>query len=78
MIKGTISDNETDSGLMIFKIIDGQFMHKDCYVEVLMDDMLYPAYVTTRLKTKNVKIDESKSALNWGVFFFSLLTFCSW
>lgn len=58
--RGTISDNKTDSGLMIFKIIDGQLMHKDCYVEVLMDDMLYPAYATTRLKTKNVKIDESK------------------
>lgn len=45
---------------MIFRIIDGQLMHKDCYVEVLMDDMLYPAYCTTRLKSKNVKIDESK------------------
>lgn len=69
MIRGTISDNEIDSGLMIFKIIDGQFMHKDCYVEVLMDDMLYPAYVTTRLKTKNVKIDESKLTLDWCFFF---------
>lgn len=78
MIRGTISDKETDSGLMIFKIIDGQFMHKDCYVEVLMDDMLYPAYATTRLKSKNVKIDESKLALNWGVFFPLLLTFDSW
>lgn len=45
---------------MIFRIIDAQLTHKDCYVEVLMDDMLYPAYSTTRIKAKNVKIDESK------------------
>lgn len=60
MAEGILSDNEADSGLMVFNIIDAQLMHKDCYVEVLMDDMLYPAYATTRLKTKNVKISESK------------------
>ncbi|KAI5851685.1 C2 domain-containing protein [Morchella snyderi] len=47
-----------DSGLLIFKIIEGQLAHKDCYIEVLMDDMLYPAYATTRIKAKKVKIDE--------------------
>ncbi|RPB03096.1 tricalbin [Choiromyces venosus 120613-1] len=47
-----------DSGLLIFKIIDGQLAHKDCYLEVLMDDMLFPAYSTARIKNKNVRFDE--------------------
>ena len=48
-----------DSGLLIFRMIEGQFAHKDCYLEVLMDDMLYPAYSSARIGSKNMKFDES-------------------
>ncbi|PWW79118.1 tricalbin [Tuber magnatum] len=47
-----------DSGLLVFKIIEGQFAHKDCYLDILMDDMLYPAYSTTRIKSKNMKFGD--------------------
>ncbi|KAG0635305.1 C2 domain-containing protein [Tuber brumale] len=47
-----------DSGLLVFKIIEGQLAHKGCYLEVLMDDMLYPAYSTARIKSKNTKFGE--------------------
>ena len=48
-----------DSGLLIFKIIEGQLAHKDCYLEVLMDDMSYPAYSSAKIGSKNMKFDES-------------------
>ncbi|KAA8913371.1 C2 domain-containing protein [Sphaerosporella brunnea] len=52
-----------ESGLLIFKIIDGQLAHKDCYLEVLMDDMLYPAFSTARIRTKNIRFDEIGDAM---------------
>jgi Ca2+-dependent lipid-binding protein len=52
-----------ESGLLIFKIIDGQLAHKDCYLEVLMDDMLYPAFTSSRVRSKNVKFDEIGDAM---------------
>lgn len=59
LIEGCGSNYSTVSGLLIFKIIEGQLAHKDCYLEVLMDDMLFPAYSTSRIKSKNIKFDES-------------------
>jgi len=53
------ADFVADSGLLIFKIIEGQLAHKDCYLEVLMDDMLYPAYSSAKIGSKHMKFDES-------------------
>jgi len=52
-----------DSGLIIFKFIDGALAHKDCYLEVLMDDMPFPSFASTRIRSKNVKFDEIGDAM---------------
>src|SRR5579859_3592980 len=33
------------SGVVIFKIIEGELAHKDCFLEVLFDDFAFPSYV---------------------------------
>jgi Ca2+-dependent lipid-binding protein len=52
-----------DSGLIIFRLIDGQLAHKDCYLEVVMDDMLFPAFSSARIRSKNTKFDEIGDAM---------------
>lgn len=52
-----------DSGLIIFRLIDGQLAHKDCYLEVVMDDMLFPAFSSARIRSKNMRFDEIGDAM---------------
>lgn len=47
-----------NSGLLIFKFIDGQFAKTDSHLDVLMDDMLYPAYSTSKIKSQVQKLEE--------------------
>ncbi|KAL7269910.1 Tricalbin-2 [Rhizina undulata] len=47
-----------DSGFLIFKIIEGNLSHKDCHLEIVMDDMLFPAYSTAKIRSKHMKFDE--------------------
>ena len=50
-----------DSGLLIFKFIEGQASKTDTHLDVLMDDMMYPAYSTAKIKSHNQKFEESES-----------------
>ncbi|KAI5780050.1 C2 domain-containing protein [Geopyxis carbonaria] len=52
-----------ESGLLIFKIIEGDFAHKDCYLEILMDDMYFPSYSTAKIRSKKMKFDEIGDAV---------------
>lgn len=47
-----------NSGLLIFKCIEGQISKTDTHIDVLMDDMMYPAYSTAKIKSQNQKFDE--------------------
>ena len=42
------------SGLLIPKIIQGQLAHKDCSLEVVMDNMLYPVYSSAKIGSKHM------------------------
>jgi Ca2+-dependent lipid-binding protein len=46
------------SGVVIFKIIEGELATRDCYLEVLFDDYAFPAYTSTRAKSEHQKWDE--------------------
>ncbi|KAI9784218.1 MAG: hypothetical protein M1816_001040 [Peltula sp. TS41687] len=48
-----------ESGLIIFKLIEGEFSRSNCRVEVLMDDMRYPSYISSKTKSKSIKFDET-------------------
>ena len=47
----------------MFKIIDGQLAHTGTHLEVLMDDMLYPAYSTAKAKTSHYTFNETGDAM---------------
>lgn len=52
-----------ESGLLIFNIIEGQFAHKDCYLEVVMDDMSIPAYTSSKIRSRHTKFEEIGDAV---------------
>lgn len=49
--------------MLIYKIIDGQFAHKDCYLEVVMDDMAFSAYTSPRIRQKSTKLEDIGDAM---------------
>jgi Ca2+-dependent lipid-binding protein len=46
------------SGVVIFKIIEGELAHKDCFLEVLFDDFAFPSYVSSKARSRHQKWDE--------------------
>jgi len=46
------------SGVVIFKIIEGELAHKDCFLEVLFDDFAFPSYVSSKARSRHQRWDE--------------------
>jgi hypothetical protein len=44
----------------VFKLIDGEFRESGCYLEVIMDDMMFPAYSSAKVRTKNYTFNEGE------------------
>ncbi|KAK2756132.1 hypothetical protein FQN54_005540 [Arachnomyces sp. PD_36] len=42
-----------ESGLIVFKLIEGKLAHSDVQLEVLMDDHVFPAYTSPKIKSKH-------------------------
>lgn len=47
-----------ESGLIIFKLMDVDLTESDVQVEVLMDDMAFPSYSSSTIRSKKSKLDE--------------------
>jgi Ca2+-dependent lipid-binding protein len=47
-----------ESGLLVFKLIEGEFSDTGTYVDVLMDDMAYASYSSAKIKSKNMTFNE--------------------
>ncbi|KAI9707955.1 MAG: hypothetical protein M1820_004374 [Bogoriella megaspora] len=47
-----------ESGLITFKLIEADLSRTDCYIEVVMDDMLFPSYVSPKVKSKHTVFNE--------------------
>ncbi|KAK9463413.1 C2 domain-containing protein [Lipomyces oligophaga] len=47
-----------NTGLLIYKLVEGSFSKSNVYVQVYFDDFLYPSYVTGRLHNQKAKIEE--------------------
>jgi Ca2+-dependent lipid-binding protein len=56
-----------ESGLLVFKLIDGEFSTTGAYVDVLMDDMAYASYSTAKIKSRNMTFNESMFIVIWLV-----------
>jgi hypothetical protein len=48
---------------LIFKLIEGEFAKDDCHVEVVMDDHLFPAYSSGKIKKRNHTFNETSDAV---------------
>ena len=51
-----------DCGLIVFTIIEGTFSRSDSYLELLMDDHAFPAYVSSKARQKHHQFGETGDA----------------
>ncbi|KAF2197837.1 tricalbin [Delitschia confertaspora ATCC 74209] len=47
-----------ETGLIVFKLIEGEFAHIGCYVDVIMDDMAFSSYSSSKIKSKTMTFNE--------------------
>lgn len=47
------------SGFLVFDLLEGQLPQAGCYLQVLFDDHLYPAYTTTKARSHRVHWNET-------------------
>ncbi|QDS70311.1 hypothetical protein FKW77_008263 [Venturia effusa] len=52
-----------ESGLLVFKLISGELAKANCVLEIIMDDMVFPAYSTHKVKTKSYEFNETGDAI---------------
>ncbi|KAF1916650.1 hypothetical protein BDU57DRAFT_450010 [Ampelomyces quisqualis] len=58
-LKLTVDDlQQYESGLLVFKLIEGEFASAGAYVDILMDDMAYSSYSTAKIKSKHMTFNE--------------------
>lgn len=53
----------TESGLIVFTIHEGDLAHAGVHLEVLMDDMKYPAWSSAKVKTRKQTFNETGDAM---------------
>ena len=53
----------TESGLIVFKLIEGEFSETGGYIDVLMDDMAFPSYSSAKIKSKHMTFNEGRAVL---------------
>ena len=66
-MRGSSVRNEADvefveSGLLVFKLIEGEFAYTDCYLEVLMDDQIFASYSSSKIRSKHTVFNEGKTS----------------
>jgi Ca2+-dependent lipid-binding protein len=52
-----------ESGLLIFKLISGDFAKSNVYLEVLMDDQVFPSYASSRTRSRHTEFGETGDAV---------------
>ena len=50
----------TESGLIIFKLIEGTLARTNVHLEVVMDDMVFPSYRSPKARSRQTRFGESK------------------
>ena len=60
-IKITADDlTKYESGLLVFKLISAELARSSVRIEVLMDDMVFPSYTSSKVQQKKVELGESE------------------
>jgi Ca2+-dependent lipid-binding protein len=52
-----------ESGILVFKIIEGEFAHEGCYLEVVMDDHLFPVYTSAKTRSHRHVFNETNDTM---------------
>ena len=52
-----------ESGLLIFHLIEGNLARSDVRVEVFMDDMVFPSFISAKAKSRHVQFGEIGDAM---------------
>jgi len=52
-----------ETGLLVFKIIDGDMAQTGCHLEVVMDDNVFPAYISAKTKSRQFSFNETGDAM---------------
>ncbi|KAL8739134.1 MAG: hypothetical protein Q9181_000163 [Wetmoreana brouardii] len=47
-----------ESGLLIFKLLEGTMAHSDVRLEVVMDDMVFPSFTSAKVRSKHTQFGE--------------------
>lgn len=55
--------NGTESGLLIFKLISGSLARSSIRVEIIMDDMVFPSFTSTKTSSRQVNFSETGDAM---------------
>lgn len=54
-----------DSGFIVFKIHEGKLAHSNVQLEVLMDDYMFPAYVSPKIHGNTINNPDGMLACYW-------------
>ena len=57
------TDSNTESGLIVFKIIEGTFAHTNCQLEIVMDENVFPSYTSSKARTRQYTFGETGDAM---------------
>ena len=49
-----------ESGLIVFKLIDGHLSHTNVQLEVLVDDQMFPAYTSMKIKSREATFQDGQ------------------
>ena len=52
-----------ESGLLIFRLISGEFTRSNVYLEVVMDDMVFPSYSSSKTSSRKTEFGETGDAM---------------
>lgn len=58
-----MTNRQTETGLLVYKLIDGKFTQTGCRVEVLMDDMLFPSYSSPKVRAREQTFNDFGDAV---------------
>lgn len=56
-----------ESGLVVFKLIDGYLSHTNVQLEVLVDDHMFPSYTSMKIKSRDVTFEDGKLRLSMKI-----------
>ncbi|KAI9891147.1 MAG: hypothetical protein M1814_002990 [Vezdaea aestivalis] len=51
--------SQYECGLIVFKLLEAELAHSNVFIEVLMDDMLFPSYTSSKIRSRSVKLEET-------------------